>query len=107
MRPSVLPLLKVSHDTVHNMRLRREQIDGFDIVVRRSSVGDLLDVWAKSEVETSCTETRILLVMLSFRMVSWSSTLSSNRLESGSTTSTFQSLRVIWRIVLRRTGLGQ
>lgn len=45
MRAAVLALLEVSHDAVHDVRLRREQVDGVDIAIRRPPVGDLLDVW--------------------------------------------------------------
>lgn len=48
MRPLILPLLEVGHNAVHDVWLRREQVEGLDIVVGRSSIGDLLDVWSKS-----------------------------------------------------------
>ena len=44
MRPLIFPFLKVGHDAIHNMWLRREEVEGFDIAVRRSSVGDLFDI---------------------------------------------------------------
>ena len=44
MRLLILPLLEVRHDTVHDMRLRGEEVESFDIAVGGSSVGDLFDV---------------------------------------------------------------
>ena len=47
MRLLVLPLLEVGHDAVHDMRMRREKVEGLDIAVGGSTVGDLFDVWSK------------------------------------------------------------
>lgn len=41
----VLPLLEIGHDTVHDMRLGREEVYGVDIAVGRPSLVDLLNVW--------------------------------------------------------------
>lgn len=50
MRSSVLPLLKVRHDAVHDVWLRGEKVYGVDIAIRGPSVSDLLNVWSKSEL---------------------------------------------------------
>lgn len=42
----VFPPVEISHDTVNNMRLGSEQIDGVDIPIGRPSVFNLLNVWA-------------------------------------------------------------
>ena len=44
MRLLILPPLEVRHDTVHDVWLGAEEVEGLDIAVRRSAVGDLLDV---------------------------------------------------------------
>ncbi len=44
----VLPLLEVGHDTVHDVWLRGEEVEGVDIAVVGSAVEDLFDVWSKS-----------------------------------------------------------
>lgn len=44
----VLSLVEIGHDTVHDMRLWREEVYRIDIAVRRSSIGNLFDVWSKS-----------------------------------------------------------
>jgi len=43
--PSVAPSLKICHDTVHNVWLGREKVDGVDIWVLLSLVLDLFDIW--------------------------------------------------------------
>lgn len=48
MRPPILPLLKVGHEAVHDVRLRGEEVYGVDIFVGGSPVGDLFNVWSKS-----------------------------------------------------------
>ena len=50
----VLSLLKVCHHAVHDVWLRREEIESFDIAVSRPSVGDLFDVWSKS-IDVECS----------------------------------------------------
>lgn len=44
MRSFVLALLQIGHDALDDVWLRAEEIDGFDIAVRRSPVGDDFDV---------------------------------------------------------------
>ncbi len=44
----ILLLLEVGHDTVDNMLPGSEKIEGVDIAVSWSAVGDLFDVWSKS-----------------------------------------------------------
>ena len=57
MRPSVLPLLQVGHDAVHDMRLGSEEVDGVDITIGGAAVSDLLNVWSKSELRVvGCEE---------------------------------------------------
>ena len=44
----VLSLLEVCHDTVHNVRVRCEDVDRVNIAIRWPPIRDLLDVWSKS-----------------------------------------------------------
>lgn len=44
----ILPLLKVCHDAVHNVRLGREEVYSVDIAIGRAALFDLLDVWNQS-----------------------------------------------------------
>ena len=48
MGPPILPLLEIRHETVHDPWFGCEEVDCFDISIRRPSIGDLLDVWSKS-----------------------------------------------------------
>ncbi len=93
MRSLVLLFLEVGHDTIHDVWLRREKIQGFDIAIGRPSISDLLDVWSKSGHCSSTTPSsrrrRHILVMFSFMSASSSMTLSSTRRLSLSTTRTF------------------
>jgi hypothetical protein len=91
MRPFILSLLKVGQDAVDDMRLGGEEVDGIDIAIVRSSVEDLLDVWSKSGglCERAVKRRRRILVTFSFKMASWSRTLSMSLRDSGSTTKTF------------------
>lgn len=41
---AVSPLLKVGHDTVDNVRLGREDVEGIGIAISRTAVGDLFNV---------------------------------------------------------------
>lgn len=40
----ILSLLQIRHHTIHHMWLRREEVNGLHIAVRRSSVGDDFNV---------------------------------------------------------------
>lgn len=76
------------------MWLRSEEVEGVDIAVGGSSVGDLFDVWRKSGPAAHLLvheyfEVQDVLVMFSFKTASSSTTLSSTRLLSRSTTNTF------------------
>lgn len=48
MRILILPLLKVGHEAVHDVRLWGEDVESFDIAISWPAVGDLFDVWSKS-----------------------------------------------------------
>lgn len=71
MRPTIFSFVEVGHDTVDDVRLRTEQVDGVDIFVGGAAIGDLLNVWSKSGAE-QCEGRREggVLVMFSFRMAS-------------------------------------
>ena len=47
-RLPVLSLLQVGHDTVHNVGLRREDIDDIDIALTGPAVLNLFNVWNQS-----------------------------------------------------------
>ena len=44
MSALVFALLEVGHDTVDDVRLRGEEVEGVDIAVGGSSISDLFDV---------------------------------------------------------------
>lgn len=93
MRPLVLSLLEIRHETIHDVRLWGQEVERIDIMIRRPSFEDLLDIWSKSgegqRLERGTVRASIVLVMFSFMIVSSSSTLSRMRRLSGSTTRTF------------------
>jgi hypothetical protein len=47
-RLPILSLLQIGHDAVHNMRLRREDIDDVDIALTGPAVLNLFNVWNQS-----------------------------------------------------------
>lgn len=49
MRASVFPLVEVGHDAVDDVGLGGEEVQGFCLSIRFTAVGDLLNVWSKSE----------------------------------------------------------
>ena len=65
---SVFSLVKVCHDTVHEMWLRREEVYGVDIAVRWSAVGDDFDIWTMSEKTIEEQYGWRILVTFSFRI---------------------------------------
>jgi hypothetical protein len=47
-RLPILSLLHIGHDTVHNVSLRREDIDDVDIALAGSAILNLFNVWNQS-----------------------------------------------------------